>query len=88
MLKVISQSVDKIDSMCGRLSPLSQQLELEPTETDVDDLVRQTLAGLNGSLRARLVQDLHPLPKLKLDGEQIQKVLVNLILNANEATGA
>ena len=29
--------------------------------------------------------DLNPLPKLLLDAEQIQKVLTNLLLNANEA---
>ena len=88
LLKVISQSVAGIDSMCSRLSPLSQELLLEPTETDMGSLVGSTLASLNGSLQAKLVQDLRPVPKLKLDKEQIQKVLVNLVLNANEATGA
>jgi len=85
LLKVISQSVERIDSMCGRLSPLSRQLELELAETDVDVLIQSTLASLNGSLRARLVQDLQPLPKIPLDLEEMQKVLINLVLNANDA---
>jgi len=87
LLKTISQSVEKINSMCGRLSPLSRELELHPEETDLNDLVAQTLETLNGETRAHLEQDLNPVPRLRLDSEQIQKVLVNLVLNANEATG-
>jgi putative PEP-CTERM system histidine kinase len=87
LLKVISQSVDKINSMCGRLSPLSRDLELHPEETDLNSLVTETLESLNGSTKARLIQDLRPVPLLQLDSEQIQKVLVNLVLNASEATG-
>jgi len=36
-------------------------------------------------LKARVIRDLKPLPKLSLDPEQFQKVLVNLLLNANDA---
>jgi signal transduction histidine kinase len=43
------------------------------------------LAGLNGSTKAAVVRDLSPLPKLSLDRGQIEKVLLNLFLNANEA---
>jgi putative PEP-CTERM system histidine kinase len=84
-LKTISQSLDKINGMCGRLSLLSQKLELHPQEVDLNELLKTTLKGLDGLLKAKPVLDLRPLPKAVLDPEQIQKVLTNLILNANEA---
>jgi len=84
-LRIMSASVKKIQDMCGRLSLLKDRIELQQRECDLSELVSNTLAGLNGSLQALLVQDLRPVPKLRLDPEQMQKVLVNLILNAGDA---
>jgi len=84
-LKTISQSLDKINGMCSHLSLLSQKLELHPQEVDLNELLKTTLKGLDGLLKAEPVLDLQPLPKALLDPEQVQKVLTNLILNANEA---
>jgi putative PEP-CTERM system histidine kinase len=84
-LKTISQSLDKINGMCNRLSLLSQKLELRLQDTDLNETVRTVLRGLDGLLKARPAADLQPLPKLKLDAEQFYKVLTNLFLNANEA---
>jgi len=84
-IQMMSQSIAKIKLMCGRLSSLSEKIELQTAEMDLNELVEATLAGFNGSLKARVVQDLKPLPKLSLDPEQFQKVLVNLLLNANDA---
>lgn len=84
-LKTISQSLDKINGMCSRLSLLSQRLELHPQEVDLNELLKTTLKGLGGLLKANPVLELRPLPKAFLDPEQVQKVLINLILNANEA---
>ena len=87
LLKGISQSVQKIEAMCSRLSPLSRELEVESTQADLNQLVSETVSGLDGSLRAHLEQDLEPLPMVLIDPEEIQKVLVNLVLNASEAVG-
>ena len=84
-LNVISQSVTKINNMCSHLSILSQKIELNRAETDLNKLVSSTLSGLNGCLKVSSIQNLQPLPKLFIDSGQIQKVLTNLILNANEA---
>ena len=75
----------KINTLCTRLARLTRKMELRWTEADLNELVRDTLAELNGSMRATLVQDLRPLPRIALDAEQMQKVLLNLLLNANEA---
>jgi signal transduction histidine kinase len=64
---------------------MSQKIELKPKPEDLNSLVARTLGGLNGAGKICIVQDLCPMPKLMLDGEQIQKVLTNLVLNAKEA---
>jgi putative PEP-CTERM system histidine kinase len=84
-LNVISQSVTKINNMCSNLSILSQEIEINRAEIDLNRLVSSTLSSLNGCLKVPLIQNLQPLPKLSIDAEQVQKVLTNLILNASEA---
>ncbi len=85
-LHVIAGSVAKMNAMCGRLSLLTRELELQRTEVDLNELVQATLTTLNGSLRATLTYMPGHVPKLLIDPEQMQKVLENLLLNAHEAT--
>jgi putative PEP-CTERM system histidine kinase len=90
-LKTISQSLDKINGMCNRLSLLSQKLELRPQEMDLNEMAKRVLSPLGGLLKTTPVFDPQALPKVMLDAEQFPKVLTNLLLNANEAilkTGA
>jgi len=84
-LDVISQSVTKINTMCGNLSIVSQEIEIDRAETDFNKLVSSTLSSLNGCFKVPLIRNLQPLHKLSIDAEQVQKVLTNLILNATEA---
>jgi putative PEP-CTERM system histidine kinase len=86
-LRVISLSVDKINAMCNRLSLLGQEVQLQQTETDVNDLVRNSLHSVNASLNAAVVTELNPVPRVSADPEQFQKVILNLLLNAYEASG-
>jgi putative PEP-CTERM system histidine kinase len=86
-LRMMEQSVNKINSMCNNLSMLSQKIELKKVETDLSQLVNSALYCLNGSCKVSLIQNLQPVQKLLIDPEQVQKVLTNLILNANEAVG-
>jgi putative PEP-CTERM system histidine kinase len=82
-LKMMSKSVEKIQNMCSRLSVLDQKFELRRCECDLNELVSNTISNLN--LGCVLLTDLGPLPKAFLDPEQIQKVILNLLLNANES---
>jgi putative PEP-CTERM system histidine kinase len=86
-LKIVQQSVNKVNSLCGHLSMLSQKIELKKVETDLNELIASSLSCLNGSATVSIFKDLQPVPRLMIDPDQVQKVLMNLILNANEALG-
>jgi putative PEP-CTERM system histidine kinase len=87
LLATIERSVAKINDMCTRLSPLSRTLELQRAPGDLSRVVGAALAGLDGSLKAAIVEDLRPTPPVAMDPEQIHKVVLNLVLNANDAVG-
>jgi putative PEP-CTERM system histidine kinase len=86
-IRTISQSVDKVGTLCNRLLMLSQKLEIHSAEGDINELVRKTLAGLDGHFRVSVERNLPAMPPVPIDGEQLGKVLENLLLNANEAVG-
>jgi len=86
-MSTISKSVAKINEMCSNLSLLSKKPELHKQIVDLNELITSTLAGLNNCIRTSLIQDTHPLPELYIDPDEMQKVLLNLILNANKAVG-
>ena len=86
-LRTMSQSVDRINAMCARLSFLSTKPEIRLLEANLNELVVSAVDDLNGSLRATVSNKLQPVPKVVMDPEQMKKVLVNLILNSNEAVG-
>jgi putative PEP-CTERM system histidine kinase len=85
LLATIELSVTKINEMCRRLSPLSRTLEIHRAPGDLSAVVDATLAGLNGSLKAAVVPQLSATPPVAMDPEQMQKVVLNLVLNANDA---
>ena len=85
LLATIQRSVAKIDDMCIRLSPLSRTLELQRISGDLSQMVGEAMAGLDGSLKAEVVQELRPTGPVVMDTEQMQKVVLNLVLNANDA---
>jgi putative PEP-CTERM system histidine kinase len=88
VLVTIRRNLDKINGICRGLSLLRQKIELHPLETDLNQLVRKTVESLNMDLGGvALREELVPLPRVVLDPEQIQKVLVNLLVNAREAGG-
>jgi putative PEP-CTERM system histidine kinase len=84
-LQVISTSLTRIDDLCSRVAMLKRNIELNLARCDLNSLVASTLEEFKGNLKAKLEQDLQPVPKALLDAAQIQTVLTNLVMNANEA---
>jgi putative PEP-CTERM system histidine kinase len=87
-LRGIENTLNRINLHISRLSFLRNKLELKPTESDLNQLVMDTLASLDGMPGVELVKDFQPLPKVVVDREQLQSVVTNLLLNAREAVGS
>lgn len=84
-LRGIGRTADRINQLIQSLTVVRQNLNLKPAELDLNALVNATLEELNGASAVSLVKDLQPLPKVLADGEQLQSVITNLLVNAREA---
>jgi putative PEP-CTERM system histidine kinase len=86
-LRGISKTVAHINDVISRLTILRHDLAVQAVECDLNELVTDTLKAQEQAPGMELVKELRPLPKVRLDPAQIQKVLTNLVLNAREALG-
>jgi signal transduction histidine kinase len=84
----IGKTADRINHLIARLSALRSTLELKPVECDLNQLVTEALAGLNGVSEVDLIKELNPVPKLLGDRDQLHSVITNVLLNARDAVGA
>ena len=65
------------------------QSEMQKTEVNLDELVRETLGDFQAETKERnIVWKIHPLPAVRADRALLRLVLVNLISNAVKFTGA
>ena len=86
-LRGISKTVAHINDVISRLTVLRHELAVQAVECDLNELVADTLKAQEQAPGVEFVKELRPLPKVRLDPAQIQKVLTNLVLNAREALG-
>jgi signal transduction histidine kinase len=87
--EVIIEEVNLLKALVDQFSRFSRMPESKPKETDLTALVEKTVAlyreakdGVELTLENRLPQRAY-----RLDGQQVQRVLVNLLDNALEACG-
>ena len=86
-MRGIRQTIGRIDQLISRAGSLRAELELHPTECDLNSLVTESLKGMNGHSDLEWIPKLSPLPPVMADPERIQSVITNLLLNASEASG-
>jgi signal transduction histidine kinase len=86
-LRSIGKGVDRINALIGRLGCFRPTPDMKPVVSDLNAMVRTTLAGLPGCGPERVTLDLRPVPALPLDPDQFPKVITNLALNARDALG-
>lgn len=87
-LKTIAQSVSKINKISSGLSLLSQKIDLNFVETEINDLVRKVVTDVKEYVTIPVNQNLdEQIPLIFIDQEQMHKVLENLLINAYDATG-
>ncbi len=83
----IGSAARRINDLINRMNALRHELRLKPAELDLNLVVTEALATLNGTLDTKLVTKFDQVPKILADGHQLQSVFTNLLLNACDAVG-
>jgi len=83
----VSATVKKMSALIGTLGALSRDPYPKAVRLDLNALVEEVLRGFNGAAVARLVYEPGSIGGVQGDRDQLQQVLLNLILNAQEAVG-
>jgi signal transduction histidine kinase len=84
-LDVIEDASRRMAELIDDLLALSRMARVEMLETqvDLDQLLYETLAGMEMDLRGRdIVWTISPLPRVRGDTSMLRQVLVNLLRNA------
>jgi len=85
-LRGIGNTAQRIDDLIARLSAIRDRPDSVRVDTDLNQVVTATLASVNGMREdVEVLSDLHPVPTILADREQIQSVVTNLLLNARDA---
>jgi putative PEP-CTERM system histidine kinase len=83
----IGSAASRINDLINRMNALRHELRLKPAELDLNVIVTEALATLNGTLNANLVTRFDHIPRISADRQQLQSVFTNLVLNARDAIG-
>jgi putative PEP-CTERM system histidine kinase len=87
-LRGISTTVSHINELISRLAVLRQETAVRPVESDLNELVSKALNCFAQTPGVELVKELRPVPRVRVDPTQIENVVTNLVLNAQDAVGA
>ena len=83
----IGSAANRINDLINRMNALRHELRLKPAELDLNLVVTEALANLNGTLDTSLITRFDQIPKISADRQQLQSVFTNLLLNARDAVG-
>ncbi|MCC7202284.1 MAG: PEP-CTERM system histidine kinase PrsK [Nitrospirae bacterium] len=84
-LKTLRLTVSKMNAMVSNLTVLSKGIQINPARMSINEMIEETLSALNGKVSGRVVKNLEEIPLIDADCGQLQKVFLNLLLNAIEA---
>jgi putative PEP-CTERM system histidine kinase len=84
-LRGIGSAASRINDLINRMNALRHELRLKPAQLDLNLVVTETIANLNGTLHSNLVTRFDQVPKISADRQQLQSVFTNLLFNARDA---
>jgi len=89
--RIIREEVDKLESMLGQITEFSKPVRLEIKTHSLNHLVKELLSKFPSQELQGITVDLSldpQLPKVSIDAERIEQVIINIVRNAREAIGA
>ena len=86
-LRGIGSAATRINDLINRMNALRHELRLNAAELDLNLVIKESLANLNGTLGTNLATKFDQIPKISADRQQLQSVFTNLLLNARDAVG-
>jgi hypothetical protein len=86
-VKMIDGSVKRIQDMCSRLSAFNQKYDLNLVLADLNEIVESAISDFDNCADMVIQRNLSSIPPLRVDPDKIRSVLLNLLLNAKEASG-
>jgi putative PEP-CTERM system histidine kinase len=86
-LRGIGSAATRINDLINRMNALRHELRLNAAELNLNLVIKESLANLNGTLDTNLVTKFDQIPKISADRQQLQSVFTNLLLNARDAVG-
>jgi putative PEP-CTERM system histidine kinase len=87
-LRAIGNTAGRIDDMIARLSALRERPSFALVEADLNWLVSDALNSVDELPNVEVATELEPIPSILADRQQIQNVVINLVLNAQDAVSS
>ena len=89
-LDIVVEETQRLENMVKEMLDFSRPLELHQSKEDVNQMISQSLAIISDMAQERKVkvqsQSLQDLPLISLDALRMKQVLINLLINAIEAS--
>jgi putative PEP-CTERM system histidine kinase len=87
-LRAVTKGVGRLNDLIGRLSLLREKQQMKRADSDLKPVLQAALESLGPVAGVTVVPNLESTPTVLMDPEQIQKVAINLLINAREAVSA